>query len=958
MGNEEMTVKITDIKSRRIKTLAENVDKYAGDGNGSINTSTEAEKLRNLLNGERKAKNDLAKETDDVKALFGYRSTAPAATEATPAATVTASNTAETKAAAKPVQLSEADRKEVEDKVAEKVKSMAKNGYSTDEIKKALQEYYNSRAEKQQPKFTETLNQVYSLIDEIVKTKSDHKNFLGIKTRNKAHSDLKKKIKNNELNGIKWDFAKEIVSALENAAEVQRAQNIAMSVADKYYSHVSTSDNSVPDFEKGVKEAKDAIDKIDSKDVSKADKKNAKKMYESKAEDESVSYVQKNWMKDTKQESHRKIRKELRDKNANDDSYINDAIQTLKPNRKAKENQNAVNNRLEELKQKGVTDEYLADELQKKFLGVKVGGGKSLERKLTSGLNTRVLEMSDGQQYSCGFRNEDGTLNIEKLAKGIIQRIGSDGIMNRNDDDYNASELKGVQDYLKFETGEEFSRDEVKRIIKFFKIKYEHRDRSIMTILASMAEGIPDLAAAVASGALAGYFGICKNTSFQFQYVSIDMYNSLLEKGAQNGIPSKFLEIMKTITELDPVTQASEVEKLYKEAAQMAKDILKGEGAGVLADKIVDKNGNFVAAQLQLVTHDHQMDNTKIGIIKGLIIGAIDIGLRGAATAIFGKGKNEKTCISPSYYVPHDPIFNDINLYKEYVKTNNPAQKAAWMVQLADDCKTIAEKYGNKVSWHQLNYDIINTNGGYGTVNPDECLNIQLSDVEKFYKEHYGDKTPAPKPDEVTFTGEEICTPVTTRTVNIDIPKVRSNEDWGVFASRYFDCLQDKDSNVKLVREKGTNNLVPNTYTRTMMKVMQAVNDGNYDLARLQKLTQAAMKRDYGTLKAEQGFDFNTYYSLRKGAITRQKMPTITSSNGDCEPEKDPKYTRTYRGGKGQATDVQGDNKTETSGGGYTGTLNDSNGQHFETHDRQEFNNKKVEWEKTKQNNGIHRSGC
>ena len=167
-----------------------------------------------------------------------------------------------------------------------------------------------------------------------------------------------------------------------------------------------------------------------------------------------------------------------------------------------------------------------------------------------------------------------------------------------------------------------------------------------MTILASMAEGIPDLAAAVASGALAGYFGICKNTSFQFQYVSIDMYNSLLEKGAQNGIPSKFLEIMKTITELDPVTQASEVEKLYKEAAQMAKDILKGEGAGVLADKIVDKNGNFVAAQLQLVTHDHQMDNTKIGIIKGLIIGAIDIGLRGAATAIFGKGKNENLYIT------------------------------------------------------------------------------------------------------------------------------------------------------------------------------------------------------------------------------------------------------------------------------------------------------------------------
>ena len=143
------------------------------------------------------------------------------------------------------------------------------------------------------------------------------------------------------------------------------------------------------------------------------------------------------------------------------------------------------------------------------------------------------------------------------------------------------------------------------------------------------------------------------------------------------------------------------------------------------------------------------------------------------------------------------------------------------------------------------------------------------------------------------------------------------------------------DSNVKLVRDKGTNKLVPNAYTRTMMKIMQAVNDGNYDLERLQKLTQAAMNKDYNELKAEQGFDFDTYQNLRKGATIKQKMPTITTKDNECVPEKDPKQTHTKGSGNGK----------------YTGTIKDSKGEQFITKDRNEFNAKKAELEKPKKDN-------
>ena len=75
--SDEMNVKISDIKAKFIKNEAKMVDKYFGNGDGSINKE-EGAKLAQVLNGELgKSSNlkKLGKESDEVKAIFGLTTT-------------------------------------------------------------------------------------------------------------------------------------------------------------------------------------------------------------------------------------------------------------------------------------------------------------------------------------------------------------------------------------------------------------------------------------------------------------------------------------------------------------------------------------------------------------------------------------------------------------------------------------------------------------------------------------------------------------------------------------------------------------------------------------------------------------------------------------------------------------------------------------------------------------------
>ena len=156
-----------------------------------------------------------------------------------------------------------------------------------------------------------------------------------------------------------------------------------------------------------------------------------------------------------------------------------------------------------------------------------------------------------------------------------------------------------------------------------------------------------------------------------------------------------------------------------------------------------------------------------------------------------------------------------------------------------------------------------------------------------------------------------------------EVKKLDKFESWGTFATRY-DCLEGQfNPKFKLGYNAKTKQYNPNSYARTMMKIMQAITDDNYDLERLQKLTEAAESGKFAELKSEKGFDYNLYKGLRgnrkDGSYTfdAQKIPTITRKDGNnevvtCEARKQPLYKENTSGnGKAKRTSISG------SEGGY-----------------------------------------
>ena len=77
--SDEMNVKISEIKAKFIQKEAKLVDRYFGNNDGKI-SKEEGAKLASILSGEMDSKRNqkkLAKESDDVKAIFGLNVSTP-----------------------------------------------------------------------------------------------------------------------------------------------------------------------------------------------------------------------------------------------------------------------------------------------------------------------------------------------------------------------------------------------------------------------------------------------------------------------------------------------------------------------------------------------------------------------------------------------------------------------------------------------------------------------------------------------------------------------------------------------------------------------------------------------------------------------------------------------------------------------------------------------------------------
>lgn len=123
-------------------------------------------------------------------------------------------------------------------------------------------------------------------------------------------------------------------------------------------------------------------------------------------------------------------------------------------------------------------------------------------------LKDTSLEMLDGElsnsvvtkleDYLELFVKDNGNYDLTSLQTDIAKIVGADLLLNRSKNT-EESELKHVKDKLKGLTGFEFSRKEVKDLVKFLGMDYESKDRSLGTIAKNAGLGL--ISGAVAGGA-------------------------------------------------------------------------------------------------------------------------------------------------------------------------------------------------------------------------------------------------------------------------------------------------------------------------------------------------------------------------------------------------------------------------------------------------------------------------
>lgn len=334
----------------------------------------------------------------------------------------------------------------------------------------------------------------------------------------------------------------------------------------------------------------------------------------------------------------------------------------------------------------------------------------------------------------------------------------------------------------------------------------------------------------------------------------------------------------------------------------------------------------------------HYLSNALRGAAIGGAIGLL------ASTLEYGKSEMERI-----------PNKTDCKSYDEYVTyldslVTNKAVKPVY----AEIAKQVAQSFIDDNG----NFDCAGFNkflgdeGSNGSrLNRAElmaALEIRKTKVNKPQKPQ---ETQKQKPE---YTGSE-------RTIEGEVKpdgkvnKTDKFEDWGVFASRYH-CLEGLEGNERfsLGYNAKTKTYNPNSYTRTMMKVMQAITDGDYDLNRLQDLTQKAMSKNWRSeLEKENGFSVNTYAALRGNSRTRtfgmdrQNMPTITQVDGNnvkvdiCTPDNPLYKVGKQSGGTGKKANIGDVTKYRKEADRYEGGLRTSDGQSIQATDHNDYDNKK-----------------
>ena len=283
-------------------------------------------------------------------------------------------------------------------------------------------------------------------------------------------------------------------------------------------------------------------------------------------------------------------------------------------------------------------------------------------------------------------------------------------------------------------------------------------------------------------------------------------------------------------------------------------------------------NGDIIQEINQSIsnTETYTVNDVISRLVEG-IGGAVGLAVPFLTTLVFGKDiQYEKACVNLQEYDATKDTYTDPEKFKNHLKGRykDSPELLAGLVNLVD-IYTVNGTFEHAKYWSYLK----NLAGAGSNLNCAEIAGMRLDSTQKEVKKNESD------PVKVKMrTYKEVTDPVTTtKAEECDIVNTRKSS-WYKLAEFYGDCGKDAPTVVR------------------MLKLAQAITDGDYSEDRMNKLLQAsrksydgntkeerkaAMKANFDALGLGDAFDFDTYYAM----LTTPIMPNETKlpkNLGDC----------------------------------------------------------------------------
>ncbi len=269
------------------------------------------------------------------------------------------------------------------------------------------------------------------------------------------------------------------------------------------------------------------------------------------------------------------------------------------------------------------------------------------------------------------------------------------------------------------------------------------------------------------------------------------------------------------------------------------------KAAGINPSVTQGIDGTITVTVLQRVLQD----NRALAALAGAGIGVLTSTLM---NLIFGMENNEKSCISIADFNLTEERYTNIDKYKEYIKKVQPEAKANIIIALVD---TFHAKYGD--DWAKEYDAALKKFAGQGSVL--NCLELRGGKLMSV--------KPVEETEEDTTVEEHRYSQHDQAAVDptyVDVPAIDGSKTGWPQIARQYECLVEKYQLSGAIR---------------VLKLAQAIKDGNYSQERLDQL-YALSKKGRTHLQNIEGFDYKAYCN----ALDATYLPKLEIKDGKPVP--------------------------------------------------------------------------